>query len=612
MPLGTEKKPTRKNIWFAALILLIVSILFAYSNNLNTNSMLFADPLSKSLNGGWRVSNDSQVQCDQADFSIIGSLKSDKWIKLENTLPETDSESMSFVTIGYQVTAFVNSEEIYSFGLSRESQEVWGVKTHFVKIPDGEKGREIRLVLSTADPRTAAASSYILLGHEMSILKALLNINLFAFVLSIFLVFIAIFNLAFSLLSIILKRRKRYISLIVLAFIPLIIGISIFFNLAISAYYTGPVFVYWIISINNMALPLFTLLLIAADKGFRQSKLLLITAALQGAFLCAWIVYNLLGWDFILVNFHWILSTLIVFVLVINFVREFRAGVKKLEITAAIGIIFSAFILDAIAYYTCGCYNSMDFYLMISALPVLVLMMGSVALRFLQEESRFLNENAALRIEGAMLHKSYLHIEKYIEETRLIWHDIDKQFSAISHLVQYGDYDGLRRYLAHACYDMKKVKDRHLCDHKLVNAILVDKLCEAKDKGISVNCSGNLPENLQIQSNDLCSLLVNMLDNALEACVRIPDSRKKLIVVNLAYKNDFAFFSITNSSAGKPLMDCGNFLTSKTNKASHGFGISIIQRIVTKYHGVLDIVPSDDSFLIKVAIKDESAKTSGI
>ncbi len=63
--------------------------------------------------------------------------------------------------------------------------------------------------------------------------------------------------------------------------------------------------------------------------------------------------------------------------------------------------------------------------------------------------------------------------------------------------------------------------------NKLINAILTDKLSEAESKNIQTSFSGNLPERLHIQGNDLCSLLVNMLDNAIEACGKVPYGKKK-------------------------------------------------------------------------------------
>ncbi len=118
-----------------------------------------------------------------------------------------------------------------------------------------------------------------------------------------------------------------------------------------------------------------------------------------------------------------------------------------------------------------------------------------------------------------------------------------KHFSVISRLAENREYDELTNYLAHAGYDMKKTKSAYQCENRLVNAILTDKLSEAQSKGIEVIFAGNLPEKLHIQGNDICSLLVNMLDNAiLEACGMVPNGKEKKLDITLSMKKRLCLF----------------------------------------------------------------------
>lgn len=263
-----------------------------------------------------------------------------------------------------------------------------------------------------------------------------------------------------------------------------------------------------------------------------------------------------------------------------------------------------AVFIDEYIYFTCGnCYN-INYILNIVALPVIVLMIGKTTLASINKEYHIINENMTLKLEGELLYKNYQQTEKYIRDTKLIWHDIDKHFSMINHLVKDGEYDELKNYLDHAGYDMRKVKSAYICENKLINAILTDKFSEAQGKGIDVSFKGNLPEKLNIHDNDLCSLLVNMLDNAIEACDKICCDKEKKMNITLGFKNDFIYFCVSNSVSSTPLMEGDKFITSKGNPGKHGYGISIMQRIVQKYGGAFDIVNSKDSFMVKAALKN--------
>jgi sensor histidine kinase regulating citrate/malate metabolism len=101
---------------------------------------------------------------------------------------------------------------------------------------------------------------------------------------------------------------------------------------------------------------------------------------------------------------------------------------------------------------------------------------------------------------------------------------------------------------------------------------------------------------------------VNMLDNAIEACGKVPYGKEIKLELTLRMKNDFVYFSVSNSFVEAPVVEDGEFITSKEDKRKHGYGIPIIQRIVRKYNGAFDIIPSQGSFMVRAALKNESAE----
>lgn len=462
--------------------------------------------------------------------------------------------------------------------------------------------RELRLVFSTNRPEDIAVSKYVLFDDATSIFRALQKSDLIKIAFALFYISIGVFILIFTLVSTFF--RKLDLSLLMLALIALLMGTGILLNISTIAFYTGAAAVYWIVNIINLALPVPTLLFVAADGGFEKNRLLLAMAVIQSMFLAVWLVCNWLNIDCFILYWHLVLFVAISASLIVTFVREFKSGAGRPEIAVSVIAILLTSVINAISYFSTGNHNTMDFSLIIMAFPVLVLMTGKVVLSSAQREYRILNENMTLRIEGKLLYENYSKTEKYIEDTKRIWHDIDKHFSMISYLAGNEEYEELKRYLEHAGYDFKKTKEAYLCDNKLINAILTEKFSEAEDRGIDIKFAGNLPEKLNIQGNDLCSLLVNMLDNAIDACAKVSDGNEKRIDISIKMKNDFIYFGVLNSLAVAPSMAGEEFVSSKGEQAKHGYGISIMRRIARKYDGAFDVILSENSFSVKVALKN--------
>lgn len=595
-------------VWIFTFAAFFLSLFLMSGGSFTKGLRLSENPDTQKMTTGWNISGSKKLLFRDAAFIKTGELKTQNKLVLTKMLPSTAEQSICFVTIGYRVEAFIDGKNIYAFGSSLDSNEVWGVKTHLFKLPDGKEGRELKLIFTTNHPSSIAVSRHVLLDDMPAILSALIRSTLFEIIFSLFYISIGAFILIFSFISIAFRFKKFDIALLSLAFVALFIGIGIFFNLSVIAYFTGPVFVYWIVNISNLAIPIWVLIFVAADKNFEKSRLLAAMTVIQSVFLCVWVFCNLFNLDLFLLDWHLPLFILLAAILAVTFIQEFMTGTGRPAVTTAIAALFLTFFIDAYIYFTSGDHYTMDYNVVIAAFPVLVLMTGKTILGSIQKEYRIMSENMTLRLEGELLYKNYHQTEKYIEETKMIWHDIDKHFSVMSRLAKNGEYDELNHYLEHSEHDMKKTKSAYLCENKLVNAILTDKFSEAQSKGIQTSFTGNLPEKLHIQGNDICSLLVNMLDNAIEACGKVPYGKEKKLELTLGMKNDFVYFSVSNSFIEAPVVEDGEFITSKEDKRKHGYGIPIIQRIVRKYNGAFDIIPSQGSFMVRAALKNESAE----
>ena len=102
--------------------------------------------------------------------------------------------------------------------------------------------------------------------------------------------------------------------------------------------------------------------------------------------------------------------------------------------------------------------------------------------------------------------------------------------------------------------------------------------------------------------SDFYSLFINIVDNALEACSAMKSNDDRTIELACSMKNGFMHVMCRNSKENAVLVDEGRYVSTKTGNIKHGLGLGIIERIVEKYSGVMDIEHDRDWFVIKLAL----------
>ena len=119
----------------------------------------------------------------------------------------------------------------------------------------------------------------------------------------------------------------------------------------------------------------------------------------------------------------------------------------------------------------------------------------------------------------------------------------------------------------------------------MVDAILNSKLTLIRERHIQVDATAMVPGDISISGIDLSVLIGNLLDNAMEACMKAPEEERFIrIYIDIVKKQ--LYISVTNSMQGKAKRVDGIYLTDKAG--SHGFGLLRIDSIVARYRGYLN------------------------
>lgn len=121
--------------------------------------------------------------------------------------------------------------------------------------------------------------------------------------------------------------------------------------------------------------------------------------------------------------------------------------------------------------------------------------------------------------------------------------------------------------------------------------------------GIAMDVSVNLPEKIDIEILDLCSIFCNLLDNALEACQKVHGNCQPYISLSAGIHAGYLFIAQANSMEGQLRRENGRILTGKANPDLHGKGLELITLLCEKYDGRVEIKEQKEKFSILVTVK---------
>lgn len=190
-------------------------------------------------------------------------------------------------------------------------------------------------------------------------------------------------------------------------------------------------------------------------------------------------------------------------------------------------------------------------------------------------------------------------VRSQYQEIRQIRHDIKQHLDAVSGLQLEGKIEAAQKYISNISSGLERIEMFMDVGSDFVNAILNSKLSIAKSKGIEVLCNSS-SEVGGISEYDLCNLIGNMLDNAIEAAEKPGDNA----VVEVSIRSDKYKLMITvaNSILQPVLNSNSNLKTTKKETELHGFGVKSIKTIAERYGGSADFYEEDLTFFCRVIL----------
>ncbi|MDD3278024.1 MAG: GHKL domain-containing protein [Lachnospiraceae bacterium] len=206
------------------------------------------------------------------------------------------------------------------------------------------------------------------------------------------------------------------------------------------------------------------------------------------------------------------------------------------------------------------------------------------------------SERQLAELKNELLKKNYYETKQLLENNMITFHDWKNHMLILKEYASKGDIDKIKAYLNRTGSSVDLLSQYIWNENEVINVIVNTKIIEAKRNNIKLDIE--VENALQgVAEYDLCSILANLLDNSIEACVKLSEDKRwiKLIIRQIS---DISLIKIINSVGEKQGEDIQDYKSSK--HGNHGYGLSSIRGAVEKYKGTMTIKRDDTTFSVTI------------
>ncbi len=233
-------------------------------------------------------------------------------------------------------------------------------------------------------------------------------------------------------------------------------------------------------------------------------------------------------------------------------------------------------------------------FLLLTYLPLIYYFFWVILQSF--EEQRRLD--LALTQTTAQLSRFRFSIELQ-EQLRKERHELKNNYFYIQTLLLEGKYDALNHYMEDVIGEKLANLNQIETGNTLMDYLLNRKIAEARKYNIKTYAEVIVPKQLDLSEDVLCTILLNLLDNAIEASRTLdaPD-----IHINISCAQNYLVCKIKNRANDSLLHANPHLHTTKKDSQNHGLGLKIIRRSVNQANGIFQIDHADGYFTATVML----------
>lgn len=212
----------------------------------------------------------------------------------------------------------------------------------------------------------------------------------------------------------------------------------------------------------------------------------------------------------------------------------------------------------------------------------------------LEEKSK--QSERLLALQG----EHYIALSQNIEQARAARHDLRHQLTVISTMVEHKEYEKLTLFVEQYRKSISIDKDMVLCENYTANVIICHYIALAHTEGIpDIDVQCVLGKCNGIDDTDLCILLGNLLENAIEGCKTLPSEKRKMKIRISTHAGNL-MLTVDNTFDGIINFENENFISRKREGEQKGIGLASVMAVVDKYDGLLRWEETNGWFLVSV------------
>lgn len=216
--------------------------------------------------------------------------------------------------------------------------------------------------------------------------------------------------------------------------------------------------------------------------------------------------------------------------------------------------------------------------------------------------------SALIEHQKNLTEKYILENEKNYKEIRKLWHDLSNHLSIIQAYLYENQSDKATQYIDEVQAKFHNVPMIIKTGNEIADIVINQKKCIAQEKGINFEVDAFVNTDLNISASELCILLSNSLDNAIEASETILEEEKRRVHVKIKNHKQFLMIEIENFTKSQPIYKNGLLMTCKKDTLNHGLGILSMESIVKKYGGTIEHKYENGRFRLTILLSIQQFK----
>lgn len=194
---------------------------------------------------------------------------------------------------------------------------------------------------------------------------------------------------------------------------------------------------------------------------------------------------------------------------------------------------------------------------------------------------------------------------------RKIRHDMKNHLIGLRSLIKEGDVQRAENYLDGLLDDIEIVEEKICSGNVVVDTLVNAKYTLAKKMHIKTDIQVCIPNEFKFQDKHLMVILGNIIDNAIEASMKLPEEERYIKLIILYQKKMLNILIINNYNGRTRKNRWGEFITTKEEQVYHGLGLSAIKQTIDYYNGEVKITEKNGKFQVSILIYENNIKIPG-